>query len=188
MFAGHFGLAAAVKAKTPELPLWSLMVGAQLLDVGFVPLWMTGIETMDESHGSGYGQLIIHADYTHSLVGALLLALIGGLLAGYWKGRRAGVIMGAVVFSHWLLDLVVHRSDMPLLPGNFGDLPLLGLGMWRYTGMSVAVEALLLIVGFALYARSALRVPAGGKRTFKQLGTTVFVALLLALTLISDVM
>jgi hypothetical protein len=57
MFAGHFGLAAAVKAKAPEVPLWALMVGTQLLDLAFMPLLLSGIETMDQtSHGSGYGQ------------------------------------------------------------------------------------------------------------------------------------
>jgi hypothetical protein len=59
----------------------------------------------------------IPADYTHSLVGA-------------W-GRRTGVVLGLVSFSHWLLDLIVHRHDMPVLPGNAGHLPRLGFGLWQ---------------------------------------------------------
>lgn len=158
MFAGHFGLAAAVKAKQPDVPLWALMLGTQLLDVAFVPLLLAGVETIEPIAGSaGYGASIIHADYTHSLVGALLIALIAAILAGFAWGRRSGTVMGGVVFSHWLLDLLVHRHDLPLLPGNAGNLPLLGFGWWAVPGLSMAAEALLIVVGGALYFRSVLK-------------------------------
>lgn len=77
MFAGHFGLAAAVKAKQPEIPLWALMLGTQLLDVIFVPLYVSGIETM-ESVGEGYGGMLIHAEYSHSLLSVLVLVFTAG--------------------------------------------------------------------------------------------------------------
>lgn len=82
MFAGHFGLAAGVRSKAPEVPLWALLAGSQLLDIVFLPMVMSGAESMDDKTiGSGYGELIIHADYTHSLVGALFLSILAGLLA-----------------------------------------------------------------------------------------------------------
>ena len=82
-----------------------------------------GIETIDNPPGAsgGYGKAIIHADWTHSLVGALVLAALFGLVAARPWGRRMGIVLGAVAFSHWLLDLVVHRGDMPILPGNAGE-------------------------------------------------------------------
>ncbi|MDF2963611.1 MAG: permease [Paenibacillus sp.] len=83
MFAGHFGLAAAIKAKKPEIPLWALMLSTQLLDVIFVPLFIMGVETMEPIGSNGYGEVIIHADYSHSLVGALMIALAAGLSA--WR-------------------------------------------------------------------------------------------------------
>src|SRR5690242_20880730 len=91
----------------------------QLLDVLFVFLLIPGVESF--SGGSGYGQGVINAHYTHSLAGALLIALAAG--AGAWKlwGRQGGLIIAATVFSHWLLDLVVHRPDLPLLPGSAGS-------------------------------------------------------------------
>ncbi|UUZ82411.1 hypothetical protein LJK88_49980 [Paenibacillus sp. P26] len=155
MFAGHFGLAAAVKARRPELPLWALMLGTQLLDVVFVPLLLTGVETIEPAGGNGYGEAIIHADYTHSLLGALIAA-VAGLAAGKAWGRRGGLMLGAVVFSHWSLDLLVHRADMPILPGNWGHLPLLGFGLWAIPWLSTPLEAPLIAAGGLLYFRSAL--------------------------------
>ncbi|TVX99137.1 metal-dependent hydrolase [Cohnella terricola] len=186
MFTGHFGLAAGVRAKAPEVPLWALMVGTQLLDIAFVPLLLTGAETMDQSHGTGYGEAIIHADYTHSLLGALILAFIAGWLGRRQWGRRAGVILGAVVFSHWVLDLLVHRADLPLLPGNWGNLPLLGLGIWKYEWLSAGLELLLLVVGFAMYVRSIPRTSQGKSRNAAYLSAAVL-GVLLILFLITDV-
>jgi hypothetical protein len=72
-----------------------------------------------------------------------------------------------VVASHWLLDLLVHRSDMPILPANIGNLPRLGLGLWRLPDVSAAIELALVLIGGWLYWRAANRVTqaAGRGRT-----------------------
>jgi hypothetical protein len=167
MIAGHFGLAAAVRARSPRIPLWTLMLATAWLDVVFAPLLALKVETIDPVPGTdgGYGEAVIHADYTHSVVGAVVLSVLFGAVAGWRLGRRAGVVLGAVVFSHWVLDLVVHRMDLPLLPGNAGDLPRLGFGLWRVPAVSVAVEVLLMAVGFWLYWRAAARVDRKRART-----------------------
>src|SRR5258708_38393157 len=93
MIAGHFGFAAAVKSKVPSTPLWLLMLASQWLDVVFVPLFVAGIERLQPVPGAkagAYGQAIIYADYTHSLVGALLLSLVFGGLTALCYGRRSG--------------------------------------------------------------------------------------------------
>ncbi|MBB6729997.1 metal-dependent hydrolase [Cohnella zeiphila] len=182
MFAGHFGLAAAVKAKTPKVPLWALMLSTQLLDVIFVPLLLTGKETMEGK--SGYGQGLIHADYTHSLAGALIIALAAGLLAGKRWGKKGGFVIGATVMSHWVLDLFVHRPDMPLLPGNLGDLPLMGFGLWRWPWLTAAAELALVAIGAVWYARSLPRKAASGSG-FRIWGA-VTMATLLVLALATD--
>jgi hypothetical protein len=158
--AGHFGFAAAVKAKAPSAPLWALMLATVWLDIVFVPLYAAGIESLEPVAGSngGYGEVIIHADYTHSLLGAGVLALLFGLVAAVPWGRRVGMVLGAVVFSHWLLDLIVHRADLPILPGNAADLPRLGFGLWRVPAASIAVELALVIAGSFLYFRAAREV------------------------------
>lgn len=154
MLAGHFGLAAAVKAIEPKVPLWALMVSTQLLDIAFVPLLLTGVESIEEIGGGGYGEAIIHADYTHSLLGALLLSAISALLAWHFWNKRSAVVIGSLAFSHWLLDLLVHRSDMPILPGNIGHLPLLGLRLWELPLISAAVELILILIGAVMYIKS----------------------------------
>jgi hypothetical protein len=159
MIAGHFGFAAAVKSRETATPLWALMLATVWLDVVFVPLFLTHIETIKAVSGppGTYGGGEIFADYTHSLVGAAALSVLLGLGAAALWGRRSGLVVGAVAFSHWLLDLVVHRADMPLLPGNIGNLPRLGFGLWRWPLASAGIELLLVLAGAVLYWRAAVQ-------------------------------
>ncbi|HEX3902388.1 MAG TPA: permease [Polyangia bacterium] len=158
MIAGHFGLAAGVKARETAVPLWALMLATQWLDVVFVPLFLTHLERIDTIGGgpAGYGNGIIHADYTHSLVGAVVLSLVFALPAAWRWGRRAAVVLGAVVFSHWILDLIVHRHDMPLWPGAPADAPHVGFGLWRWPLATAAVELALVLWGGLAYLRAAV--------------------------------
>jgi len=196
MFAGHFGLAAAVKSKQPRIPLWALMLSTQLLDVFFVPLVLTNVETIQPVANTkgGYGEVIIHADYTHSLIGALLIALCAGLIAWRFWGKNGGLVISAVVFSHWLLDLLVHRADLAILPGNLGNLPRLGFGLWAFPYISIALELVLIAVGGGLYFASALsRARSQAADQQRRSRTRAITAgtvtcLLLALSLITDVM
>jgi membrane-bound metal-dependent hydrolase YbcI (DUF457 family) len=164
MIAGHFGFAAAVKARVPRVPLWALMLATVWLDVLFVPLVLGGVETFAAVPGTrgGYGDALIHADYTHSLLGAIVLSVAFGGVATIPWGHRVGAVLGGVVFSHWLLDLPMHRHDMPLLPANTGDLPLLGFGLWRVPSASALLELALVAGGTWLYWRSA-RAAAGAE-------------------------
>jgi hypothetical protein len=157
MIAGHFGFAAAVKSRETATPLWTLMFACVWLDIVFVPLFLAGIETVQkagDAHG-GYGALIIHADYTHSFVGMAVLSGVLGTLAGLIWGRRSGIVIALVAASHWLLDLFVHRPDLPVLPGNIGNFPTFGFGVWRYPSISAAIELALVLGGAWLYWRSA---------------------------------
>jgi hypothetical protein len=158
VIAGHFGLATAVKARERDVPLWLLLLGCQWLDIVFVPLFAAGIERIEPLAGTkpgGYGEGVIYADYTHSLVGAVLLSVLFGALGGFRRGRRAAVVLALIAFSHWLLDLPLHRADMPLLPGNAGNLPRLGFGLWQFPAVSALFELALVLVGSLLYWRAA---------------------------------
>lgn len=188
MVAGHFGLAAIVKARARSTPLWALMLATQWLDVVFVPLFAAGIERIQPVTGTrgGYGEGIIYADYTHSLVGAIVLSLIFGAIAGARWGKRSGIVLGAVAFSHWLIDLVMHRADMPILPGNAGALPRLGFGLWRFPTASIAAELVLVVVGFAMYRAAAVKVAgesSATQRTAQMASLIVLAAGLLTLAL-----
>ena len=166
MIAGHFGLAAATKAGRPSIPLWSLMLATVWLDVVFGPLFAANIEHIESAPGAHgvYGGSVIYADYTHSLLGALLISAVYGLLFLRRWGRITALVLAAVAFSHWLLDLIVHRADMPILPGNAGDLPRLGLGAWRYPALAAVLEVALVVTGGYLYWRAARKVDTGQTR------------------------
>ena len=166
MIAGHFGFAAIVKSREPRVPLWSLMLATVWLDIVFIPLFLTGIETLTRVPGlhGGYGENIIYADYTHSLIGALVLSLVFGLIFGVRWGKRCAIVLGLVSFSHWILDLLVHRHDMPILPGNLGNLPRLGFGLWQLKTGSILVELLLVILGALCYWRASGVVTAAAQR------------------------
>jgi hypothetical protein len=94
MIAGHFGFAAAVKSREQETPLWALMLASVWLDIVFVPLFVMGLEKMEpvDAVHSGYGANIIHADYTHSFVGMILLSILLGAVAGLWPMANPTVV------------------------------------------------------------------------------------------------
>jgi hypothetical protein len=164
MIAGHFGFAALVKARERTTPLWALMLATVWLDVVFVPLFLGHLETIETAPGTpgGYGAAIIHADYTHSLLGALALSAVFGALFLARGGRRVALVLALVSFSHWVLDLLVHRSDLPLVPGHAAVVKL-GLGLWRWPWAAATLETLLVVIGTVGYwqAARAVSVAAG---------------------------
>jgi len=167
MIAGHFGFAAMVKARERTAPLWALMLATVWLDIVFIPLLVMHVESVQPlTPHPAYGGNIIHADVTHSLIGMLAIsALLGVVFLPKWGGRVATVV-GVVAASHWFLDLLVHRRDMPILPGNFGHFPLLGMGLWAHPQLSACLELLLVLVGALLYWNAARDVARqAGQRT-----------------------
>ena len=188
MIAGHYAVATAARAKYPEVPLWALMVSTQLLDIIFIPLYAAGIEKLVIIGGGGYGETIIHADYTHSLVGALFLSAAAGFFARKWLSKQASLVIAAVVFSHWILDIIVHRMDMPLLPDNFGNLPLLGFGLWAEPLVSIALETLMVFVAIFMYFHFIFTYTEGNaKKQKKGILSAVVLSIFLVLSLLTNI-
>lgn len=156
MIAGHFGFAAMVKARERTTPLWALMLATVWLDIVFIPLLVMHVESIQPlAAHPAYGGVIIHANVTHSLIGMLLIsAVLGVVFLPKW-GRRVATVVGLVAASHWFLDLIVHRHDMPFLPGNDGHLPLLGMGLWANPKLSACLELFLVLAGALLYWSAA---------------------------------
>jgi membrane-bound metal-dependent hydrolase YbcI (DUF457 family) len=150
MFVGHFAVALAAKRVSPRTSLGTLIAAAQLLDLVWPILLLAGVEQVRiEPGNTAFTPLdFVHYPYTHSLAAVLLwAALFGG--ANRWRGgTRAGAwTCAGLVLSHWLLDALSHRPDLPLWPGG----PLVGLGLWNSVPATVAVEAALFIAGALLY-------------------------------------
>ncbi|WP_156255957.1 hypothetical protein [Sandarakinorhabdus oryzae] len=147
MFVGHFAASVAAKVAQPRLPFWACVGAAQLLDIGWGSLVIAGIEKLRLNPALPGSPLDLYfMPYTHSLPMALLWSLLAGLLAVRLWGR-IGWWIGAVVFSHWLADLLVHRPDLPL--GLFN--PKVGLGLWNLPVLEMIVEMGLLGLAMCLW-------------------------------------
>lgn len=151
MFVGHYAAALAAKGLEPRARLWTYVAGAQLIDIGWSGLIMAGVERMQiDPTLPGSSLILEHMPYTHSLPASLIWAAGAALLARLvlrlnWS---AAAMIGAVVFSHWLGDLLVHRPDLELWFGG----QKVGLGLWNYPLPEQAVEMGLLAMGGALWA------------------------------------
>jgi hypothetical protein len=162
MFLGHYGVALACKRKEPKVSLGTLFIACQLVDILWGAFLVLGWEHVRMLPDDNPLMVFQFYDYpiTHSLVGALGWSVAAAALYYSWPTRdtsrhwQAAVLVGAVVASHWVLDLVVHVPDLPLA-GN--DSPKVGLGLWNHFGLSVAVELLLLAGGTAVYVRGRSR-------------------------------
>jgi len=171
MFIGHFAAALAAGSSRRAPGLGTLILGSQLVDVGFFALVLAGIEKMRfEPGATAMNPMdLYYMPYTHSLPGSLLWALGFAIVVGLgMRSRAAGVIAGAVVFSHWLLDLLVHRPDL----GLWWDTHKVGLGLWNVPMIEMPLEILLVASGAWLYVR---------RRPEARLRMLGFVALLLVL-------
>lgn len=153
MFLGHFAVAFAAKRAAPELSLGTLFAAAQLADLVWPTLVLLGVERFEVRPGitAVTPFEFLHYPYSHSLVA---LAGWGLALAIAWLAVRRGtpkaaLLIVAVVLSHWLLDVIAHRPDMPLTLG--GDTRL-GMGLWNSLPGTLAVESALFAVCTALYA------------------------------------
>jgi hypothetical protein len=154
------------------------MLATAWLDLVFVPLFMTGIERIHPAPGThgGYGNGIIDADYSHSFVGMLVLSAILAMVFLPSWGRRTATVIGLVAASHWALDLLVHRADMPVFPTNLGNFPRLGFGLWRFPMLAALLEALLVLLGAGFYWRAARTVSIQAKRETLPAATSILIA------------
>ena len=155
MFVGHFALAYAAKRVSPRASLGTLFAAAQLPDLVWPWLTLAGVERATIAPGDTAFTPLRFDSYpvSHSLVAVALWGAAFGALH-FWRKRRAGdaVVLALLAVSHWLLDFVTHRPDMPLWPGG----PRLGLGLWNSVPGTIAVELLLFAAGLWL-AASATR-------------------------------
>ncbi|HEX5003241.1 MAG TPA: metal-dependent hydrolase [Bacteroidia bacterium] len=151
MFIGHFAIGYAAKKTVPDVSLGTLFIAAQFLDLLWPVLLLLGIERAEIVPGITVLTPFdfTHYPYTHSLAMALLWSVVvGGCYYIFKKERFTAFILGLCVVSHWVLDLLVHRPDLPLYPG---DSPVFGMGLWNQPLAAIALEALIFIFGVARY-------------------------------------
>jgi membrane-bound metal-dependent hydrolase YbcI (DUF457 family) len=178
MFVGHYSVSFAARAASPRLPLWALFVAVQFLDVLWGVFVLVGLEKVRIVPGiTATNPLdLYYMPYTHSLLAAVLWAVVAGLVWSRWKNDASGARwIGLAVFSHWVLDLIVHRPDLPLIGNRFK----VGLGVWNMPALAFLLEAGLLAAG--LLWSLTLRPPAARG------GTTGFVVFGIAMMLVQAI-
>jgi membrane-bound metal-dependent hydrolase YbcI (DUF457 family) len=164
MFVGHYGPSYAIKALRPTIPLRLLFIAVQLIDVVWSVLVLAGVEKVRIIPGITASNPLdlYYMPYTHSLVAAIVWAMAATAACRSRPKFRTGsgaVWVGIAVFSHWVLDLLVHRPDLPL----YDDTLKMGFGLWNFPAIAFALEAVLLFGGMALYMKRTTPVNSAGR-------------------------
>lgn len=190
MFIGHYGVSLAAKRYNPRIPLGVLFLAVQLLDVLFAIFVLAGIEKLKIVPGfTAYNPYDLYwMPYSHSLVGALGWSLAAAAVCVLAARRlpsgaraAAAAVVGAAVFSHFLLDVPMHTPDLPLSLGEGS--PKIGLGLWNHRAASLAAELAALVVGGVIYLRATRPETRGFARA-----TAAFGVALVGLTLATPFM
>jgi membrane-bound metal-dependent hydrolase YbcI (DUF457 family) len=176
MFAGHFGVGFGAKAVARQVSLGTLFLASQFIDLLWPSLLLLGWETVRIAPGITRVTPLdfVHYPISHSLFAVILWAILFG--ATYYLFRRftrGAIVCALLVLSHWLLDALTHRPDLPILP--MGDLRV-SLGLWNSLPAAIVVEILIFGFGVILYTRAT--------RAFDRAGTIGFWALVVFLLVI----
>jgi membrane-bound metal-dependent hydrolase YbcI (DUF457 family) len=175
MFIGHYAVGFAAKRAAPGASLGVLIAAAGLADLLFPVFTLAGWEQVRiEPGATAVAPFAFIYPLSHSLLTGVGWAVLFAALYWVWTRYMAGAVTIALaVVSHWLLDLVTHRPDLPLYPGGT---TLAGLGLWNSVAGTVAVEGLLFVAGVWVYAAMTRPRDRTGRYAFWS-----FVALLVVL-------
>jgi membrane-bound metal-dependent hydrolase YbcI (DUF457 family) len=150
VFVGHLAAGFAATRFDRRLPLSAAVAAAFGLDLLWPLLLLLGLETVRVNPGDTAFTPLTFVSYpwSHSLAMVIVWSVLAALAARRaWPGSRAATLVGALVASHWLLDFLTHRPDLPLWP----DGPVAGLGLWNSIAATLLVEGALLAVGIWVY-------------------------------------
>lgn len=178
MFLGHVAVGLAAKRAAPKAPLVWLAGAATLADLIWPVLLALGLEEVRIAPGITAVTPLDFVRYpiSHSL---LLLVVWGLIAAGFYFAARndltGAAVVGALVVSHWVLDWVSHRPDMPLTPWPGTKV---WLGLWNSVPATLAVEGTLFALGVWIYARTTEARDGVGRWSF-----AAFVVLLVVIYL-----
>jgi len=176
MFIGHLALGLAAKRAAPSVSLAVLMSAAQLADLIWPVLLALGLESVRIDPGNTAFTPLDFVGYpwSHSLAMLIVWGAVFGLaycgLAG--QGVRVFLVLALLVISHWVLDWITHRPDMPLYP----DGPKLGLGLWNSVAGTMTVELLMFGAGVWLYVQTTRAQDRVGRWAFVGLMAFLLVA------------
>ncbi|MHA2173889.1 MAG: hypothetical protein ACXABI_03605 [Candidatus Hodarchaeales archaeon] len=184
MFLGHFGVSFALKKYDQSLSLGFLFIAVQLVDYLFPIFYILGIENARIVPGFAEASYLDLYDYpvTHSLLGTFFWAIATYFVFRYGflrsspktevEKNHTSLLMGIAVFSHYVLDYLVHTPDLLIIPGI--DVKI-GLGLWNFLLVSIVIELVFLLGGFFIY----FKVTTSGIGVVGKYGMPLFMAILL---------
>lgn len=181
MFIGHFGIGFAAKKAAPQVSLGLLFIAVQFLDLLWPTLLLLDIEHVAIEPGITKLTPLDFYDYpiTHSLLMVVCWSVAFGVLYFLFrKNTKAALVLSVCVLSHWFLDLLVHRPDLPLYPGYSIKT---GFGLWNYPLAEIVIEAIIFIIGIYFYLQTTVAKNKTGKIVFWVL--SIFLAVIFILNI-----
>ncbi len=176
MFIGHFAVGFASKQAAPRTSLAFLLAAPLFLDLLWPFFLLAGWEKVELAPGDTAMTPLRFVSYpiSHSLLMSIVWGALFGVL--YLMGtryRRGAIVLGLLVISHWFLDVIVHRPDLPLSPGSHA---LIGLGLWNSVPATVVLEIGMFAAGIWIYCNTTK--PRDRTGTFALIGLASFLLIL----------
>jgi hypothetical protein len=176
MFFGHIGVGLAAKPVAPKAPLGALLFAATAIDTVCGVFMIAGIESVDANGASSF-------PWSHGLLMSAVWSVAGFAIAFLLtRDRRTSIVIGLLVFSHWVLDFISHPMGMgrklpPDMPLLFEGSPKVGLGLYNSVAAALITDLGLLVVGIVVYLVST--------RPKDRTGTWAFWLMMLAIVLLA---
>jgi hypothetical protein len=166
MFIGHFAVGLGAKKAAPEVKLGTLFFAAQFLDLLWPLFLLLGIEhaRIDPGNTAFTPFDFYHYPYSHSFLTSVGWSILfGGVYFYFRKSTRNSIILGGAVLSHWVLDFLTHRPDLPITP--WGQ-TVLGLGLWNSVLGTLLIEGCLFWGGVSIYIHTTKSIDRVGTYAF----------------------
>jgi len=185
MFAGHIGAALAIARAERRVNVGAFIAAALLLDVVlwlFVCLGWESVFIPVDFAKTHQPEFVF--PYSHGLMAGLVWSAAAGVAAFAWSARlraarwRAATLIAAAVFSHWLLDALVHRAELPVATAASVKV---GLGLWQSMPAALALEAAIVVAGLLFFVRGS-RLPRGKLLALAALAVVALVFTVLGMT------
>jgi hypothetical protein len=183
MFIGHFGVGLATKKIDSKPSLGTLFIASQFIDLLWPVFLLFGMEKVQIEQGNTAMTPLnfISYPYSHSLFGVFVWAILLGTI--YYilkKNFKTSLLLGLLVLSHWILDLITHRPDLQLLPwSNFK----MGLGLWNSVALTIIVEGFIFVLGAYFYLSATKS--KNKKGSYGLWGLLIFLTLIYVTNIIS---
>jgi hypothetical protein len=149
MGVGHLAAGLMLKRVEPRINLGLLFFGTLLLDFLLGLFYFFGVEkAYVPPNYSQLHYLTFNFPYSHGLVASLMWSLLVFLLALWLRNKRTGLILAITVFSHFILDAIVHIPELPVLGA---DSTKIGFGLWNHMSIALTLEMFLVVIGLFFY-------------------------------------